>query len=160
VARPGQARALRLTASDVVAALREQNVQVAAGSVGDSPAAADQMYQLSVRAQGRLSEVAEFEQVIVKAGEDGALVRVTDVGRVELGAESYSSRLRFGGVEASGIGIQPLPSANAIEVFDAVRAELERLQRNFPPGLDVIAFDNVQVVRDPSARYCGRLPSD
>ena len=146
---PVKLAARKLTASDVVAALREQNVQVAAGSVGDSPAAENQMYQLSVRAQGRLTEVSEFENVIVKAGDDGALVRVTDVGRVELGAESYASRLRFAGVEASGIGIQPLPSANAIEVFSAVQAELTRLQQSFPPGLQaVIAFDNVQVVRE------------
>jgi HAE1 family hydrophobic/amphiphilic exporter-1 len=138
-----------LTAGDVVAALREQNVQVAAGSVGDSPASADQMFQVSVRVEGRLEEVAAFENVVVKAGQDGALVRVADVGRVELGAENYASRLRFGGVEASGIGIQPLPSANAIEVFDAVRAELLRLQANFPPGLEaLIAFDNVAVVRE------------
>ena len=138
-----------LTAADVVAALREQNLQIAAGSVGDSPAAADQMFQISVRAEGRLTEVAEFERVIVKTGRDGALVRVSDVGRVELGAENYTSRLRFGGVEASGIGIQPLPTANAIEVFDAIRVELERLRRNFPPGLEAaIAFDNVAVVRE------------
>jgi len=146
---PGKLAARRLTASDVVAALREQNLQVAAGSIGDSPASPDQMFQLSVRAQGRLSEIPQFERIVVKAGDDGALVRVSDVGRVELGAESYSSRLRFGGVEASGIGIQPLPSANAIAVFDAVQAELQRLQQNFPPGLQaVIAFDNVQVVRE------------
>ena len=138
-----------LTASDVVNALREQNVQVAAGSVGDEPASASQMYQLSVRAQGRLTEVPQFENVVVKAGKDGALVRVRDVGRVELGAESYSSRLRFGGLEASGIGIQLLPSANAIEAFKGVVAELDRLRKTFPPGLEAqIAFDNVQVVRE------------
>ncbi|MEO7191096.1 MAG: multidrug efflux RND transporter permease subunit [Vicinamibacterales bacterium] len=138
-----------LTAGDVVSALREQNVQVAAGSVGDSPASSDQMFQLSVRAASRLSEAKEFENVVVKAGKDAALVRVSDVGRVELGAESYASRLRFGGLEASGIGIQVLPSANAIEVFDAARTELTRLQKDFPPGLEaVVAFDNVAVVRE------------
>jgi HAE1 family hydrophobic/amphiphilic exporter-1 len=138
-----------LTASDVVGALREQNVQVAAGAVGDSPASPDQLYQLSVRAEGRLTEVPEFENIVVKSGRDGALVRVRDVGRVELGAESYSSRLRFGGVEASGMGIQLLPTANALETFDGVEAELTRLRQQFPPGLEaVIAFDNVGVVRE------------
>src|SRR5688572_23961680 len=138
-----------LTASDVVNALREQNVQVAAGSVGDSPSAADQQYQLSVRAGGRLTEVAQFEDVVVEAGGDGALVRVKDIGRVELGAESYSSRLRFGGVEASGIGIQLLPTANAIQVFSGVEQELRRLEKNFPPGMHAqIAFDNVGVVKE------------
>ncbi len=106
-----------LTAGDVTNALREQNVQVAAGSVGAQPSSSDQMYQLSVRAAGRLVEVSEFEDIVVKAGKDGALVRVKDVGRVELGAEDYSSRLRFAGVEASGIGIQLLPSANALATF-------------------------------------------
>jgi len=138
-----------LTAGDVTNALREQNVQVAAGSVGAQPSAPDQLYQLSVRAAGRLVEVGQFEDIVVKAGRDGALVRVKDVGRVELGAEDYSSRLRFAGVEASGIGIQLLPSANALETFRGVMAEMERLERNFPPGLEwQLAFDSVTVVRE------------
>lgn len=146
---PVQLASRRLTAGDVVSALREQNIQVAAGSIGAAPSAPDQMYQLSVRAEGRLIEPAEFGNVVVKTGPDGALVRVRDVGRVELGAESYSSVLRFAGLEAAGIGIRPLPGANAIEVFDKIRAELERLRPTFPPGLEAqIAFDNVQIVRD------------
>jgi HAE1 family hydrophobic/amphiphilic exporter-1 len=146
---PVQLASRALTAGDVVNALREQNIQVAAGSIGSSPAASDQMFQISVRAEGRLIEASEFGNVVVKAGADGALVRVRDVGRVELGAENYTSRLRFAGLEASGMGIRPLPGANAIEVFDAVRVELDRLRPGFPPGLDAqIAFDNVQIVRD------------
>jgi HAE1 family hydrophobic/amphiphilic exporter-1 len=138
-----------LTASDVTNALREQNVQVAAGSVGAQPSAEDQMFQLSVRAAGRLTEVNEFEDIVVKAGQDGALVRVRDIGRVELGAEDYSSRLRFAGVEASGIGIMLLPTANALEVFRGVNAEMERMDDQFPPGLKwQLAFDNVVVVRE------------
>jgi HAE1 family hydrophobic/amphiphilic exporter-1 len=139
----------RITAGDVVEALRNQNVQVAAGSLGDAPSAPDQMFTISVRALGRLSEVSEFENLVVKAGADGALVRVKDVGRVELGAETYTSRLRFIGLEASGMGIQPLPSANALELDTAVRAEMERLSRGFPPGLQYrIAFENTSVVRE------------
>jgi HAE1 family hydrophobic/amphiphilic exporter-1 len=138
-----------LTAGDVTSALREQNVQVAAGSVGAQPSTPDQMYQLSVRAAGRLTEVNQFEDIVVKAGRDGALVRVKDVGRVELGAEDYSSRLRFEGVPASGVGIQLLPSANALATFQGVMAEMQRLERNFPPGLAWnLAFDNVSVVRE------------
>lgn len=146
---PNRLAGRSLTASDVVSALREQNVQVAAGSVGDSPASPDQLFQLSVRAQGRLTEIPEFENVVVKAGSDGALVRVRDVGRVELGAENYSSRLRFGGLEASGIGIQLLPSANALDVFSGVQETMAQLEKNFPPGLEWrVAFDNVGVVRE------------
>jgi HAE1 family hydrophobic/amphiphilic exporter-1 len=138
-----------LTATDVSNALREQNVQVAAGSVGAQPAAEDQMFQMSVRAAGRLTEVNEFEDIVVKAGSDGALVRVKDIGRVELGAEDYSSRLRFAGVEASGIGIQLLPTANALDTFRGVMAEMERVDDQFPPGLKwQLAFDNVGVVRE------------
>jgi HAE1 family hydrophobic/amphiphilic exporter-1 len=138
-----------LTASDVVNALREQNVQVAAGTVGDAPASSNQMYQLSVRARGRLSDVTQFEDVVVKAGKDGALIRVKDLGRVELGAETYSANLRFAGLNTAGIGIQLLPSANAIQVLEGVNSEMTRLQKNFPPGMDwKLAFDNVSVVRE------------
>ena len=119
---PARLAARGISAGDVVSALREQNLQVAAGALGDAPAPADQMYQISVRAMGRLTEAAQFEDVVIKAGRDGALVRVRDVGRVELGAETYSSNLRFGGLEATGVGIQLLPSANALEVFTGVMA--------------------------------------
>ena len=137
-----------LTATDVTNALREQNVQVAAGSVGAQPSSPEQMYQLSVRAAGRLTETVQFEDIVVKAG-GGALVRVKDIGRVELGAEDYSSRLRFAGKEASGIGLQLLPTANAIETFQGVMAEMDRLDDQFPAGLQwQLAFDNVVVVQE------------
>src|SRR5688500_17270729 len=146
---PSKLASRNITASDVVNALREQNVQVAAGALGDAPAPLNQEYTISVRAMGRLSEAPEFEDVVVKAGKDGALVRVKDVGRVELGAETYSSNLRFLGLEAQGIGISLLPSANAIEVFQGVTSEMNRLQQSFPPGLEwQVAFDNVVVVRE------------
>src|SRR5688572_3126973 len=146
---PTKLAARNITAADVLSALREQNVQVAAGALGDAPAPAQQEYTISVRAMGRLSEAPEFADVVVKAGRDGALVRVKDVGRVELGAETYSSNLRFLGLEAQGVGISLLPSANAIDVFQGVVAEMERLEANFPPGLEwQVAFDNVVVVRE------------
>ena len=146
---PSKLAARGLTAGDVVAALREQNVQVAAGALGDPPAAADQMFNLSVRAQGRLSEASEFADVVVAGGKDGALVRMRDIGRVELGAENYAANLRFLGLEASGMGIQLLPTANALAVYDGVMQEMQRVEKNFPPGLEWrLAFDNVTVVRE------------
>jgi hydrophobic/amphiphilic exporter-1 (mainly G- bacteria), HAE1 family len=146
---PARLAARGITAGDVVSALREQNLQVAAGALGDAPADANQMYTLSVRALGRLTEPAQFENVVVKAGGEGALVRVSDVGRVELGAETYSANLRFAGLEASGMGVQLLPSANALEVYQGVMKEMARLEKNFPPGLEWrLAFDNVGVVRE------------
>ena len=146
---PGKLAARSVSASDVVNALREQNLQVAAGALGDAPAPSNQMYQISVRAMGRLTEADQFEDVVIKAGRDGALVRVRDVGRVELGAETYSANLRFGGVEAIGFGIQLLPNANAIETFQGVMAEMDRLEDNFPAEMKwSLAFDNVTVVRE------------
>jgi HAE1 family hydrophobic/amphiphilic exporter-1 len=146
---PDKLAARGLTAGDVVNALREQNVQVAAGSIGDQPSSPEQMYQLSVRAMGRLSEASQFAGIVISAGQNGALVRVTDVGRVELGAETYSANLRFGGLNAAGVGIQLLPTANAIETLTGVMGELERLKASFPPGLEYqLAFENVSVVRE------------
>ena len=136
-----------LTATDVLSALREQNVQVAAGQVGQPPTQPSQMYQISVRAIGRLVEPAEFENIILKAGSNGNLVRVKDVGRTELGAEDYSSNLRFNGHDAVGFGVTQLPGANALAVDRAAKTELERLSKRFPPGMKyVVAFDTTTVV--------------
>ncbi|HVR72261.1 MAG TPA: multidrug efflux RND transporter permease subunit [Vicinamibacteria bacterium] len=140
-----------LTASDVVGALREQNVQVAAGQLGQQPAPAGQAFQISVRAVGRLSEPGEFEDIIVKASGD-TIVRLKDVGRVELGAEDYASVLQFNGDEAVGFGITQLSDANALEVDRAARAELQRLAQRFPPGMKYrIAFDATEVVSESIA---------
>ena len=136
-----------LTATTVVNALQEQNVQVAAGQVGQPPARSGQNYQVSVRAVGRLSDPAEFENVILKTGTDGTLVRLKDVGRAELGAEDYGSMLRFNGHDAMGIGVTQLPGANALDVDRAVKAELQRLSKTFPPGLKyAVAFDTTEVI--------------
>ncbi len=146
---PGRLAARGITAGDVVRALREQNLQVAAGAVGEAPADPGQDYNLSVRVLGRLTEVEQFESVVVKAGAGADLVRLRDVGRAELGAETYTSNLRFGGLPASGMGIPLLPSANALAVYDGVMAEMARLEKSFPPGLEWrLAFDNVGVVRE------------
>jgi len=146
---PARLAARKVTAGDVVSALREQNLQVAAGALGDAPVDERQAYNLSVRVRGRLTELEQFENVVVKAGAGAALVRIRDVGRVELGAETYSANLRFIGLEASGMGIQLLPKANALEVYQGVMREMARLEKSFPPGLEWrLAFDNVGVVRE------------
>src|SRR5687767_4950240 len=146
---PDRMAARNLTAGDVVSALREQNVQVAAGSLGQAPAPSGQMYQLSVRAVGRLREASEFENIILKSGVGGSLVRVGDVGRAELGAETYAADLRFQGIEAVGFGVSQLPTANALDVERAVSAEMERLARQFPPGIKYqVAFNTTDVVEE------------
>ena len=139
----------QLTARDVVDALGEQNVNVAAGSIGDAPAKEGQTYQMSVRAAGRLRESSDFANIIVKSGAGGSLVRLSDVGTAELGAETYSSMLRFQGIDALGFAVVALPTANALDVRDRVASELERLARSFPPGMEYrIAFDTTTVVRE------------
>jgi hydrophobic/amphiphilic exporter-1 (mainly G- bacteria), HAE1 family len=146
---PDRLAARGITAGDVVNALREQNVQVAAGSIGQAPAPSGQMYQLSVRAVGRLREPAEFDNIIVKSGEGASLVRLRDVGRAELGAETYGSQLRFQGQEAVGFGVSQLPTANALDVERGVTEEMERLSANFPPGMRyLVSFNTTDVVEE------------
>ncbi|HVH89004.1 MAG TPA: efflux RND transporter permease subunit, partial [Terriglobales bacterium] len=139
----------QLTASDVVTALNEQNVQVAAGAVGQAPAPPNQQYEISIRAVGRLTEPAEFDNIVLKTAPDGTIVRLKDVGHAELGAENYDSGLRFNGYPAVGVGVTQLSNANAIEVDRQAIAELARLSKNFPPGLKYeVAFDTTDVVAD------------
>ncbi len=136
-----------LTASDVISALQEQNVQVAAGQVGQPPSQSGQSYQISVRAIGRLSDPSQFDNIILKSGTDGTLVRVKDVGHSQLGAEDYGTILRYNGYDAVGIGLSQLPGANALDVDRRAKAELVRLSKNFPPGLKyAIAFDTTTVI--------------
>ncbi|HTA58029.1 MAG TPA: multidrug efflux RND transporter permease subunit [Candidatus Baltobacteraceae bacterium] len=138
-----------LTASNVLAALNEQNVQVAAGQLGQPPSNQLQSYQISVRAIGRLSDPKEFENIVLKTGTDGTLVRLKDVGRAELGAEDYSSILRFNGHDAVGVAVTQLPGSNALDVDRAAKAEMLRLSRNFPPGLKyAVAFDTTEVIAE------------
>src|SRR6202140_4319531 len=136
-----------LTAPDVVAALSEQNVEVAAGQVGQQPAMSGQQYQVSVRAVGRLSEPAQFDNIILKSNSDGTIVRLKDVGHAELGAETYSSDLQFNGQDAVGMGVTQLSTANALDVDRRAIAELDRLSKNFPPGMHYkVAFDTTDAV--------------
>ncbi len=136
-----------LTASDAVNALQEQNVEVAAGQVGQPPIKEGQEFQISVRAVGRLSEPSQFENIILKTNADGTLVRLKDVGRAELGAENYGSGLRYNGHDAVGIGILQLSNANALEVDRLAIAELDRLSKRFPPGMKYEnAFDTTEAV--------------
>ncbi len=138
-----------LAASDVVNALTDQNVQVAAGSIGKPPTNGKQPYEVSVRAVGRLSTPAQFENLILRATPDGGFVRLKDVGRVTLGAEDYSTDLHFDGRPAVGFGILSLPTSNALDVSKNVRAELARLSKKFPRGAYYdIAFDSTTFVNE------------
>src|SRR5208337_2154052 len=136
-----------LTAPDVVNALSEQNVEVAAGQVGQQPAVAGQQYQVSVRAIGRLSEPAQFDNIILKANADGTLVRLKDVGHAELGPDTYANDLQFNGQDTVGLFVTQLSTANALDVDRRAIAELDRLSKSFPPGMHYkLAFDTTDAV--------------
>src|SRR6516164_6658527 len=138
-----------LTATDVVNALEEQNVEVAAGQVGQPPVKVGQQFQISVRAIGRLSEPSQFDEIILKTNVDGTLVRLRDVGRAELGAEDYGTDLMYNGHEAVGVAVSQLSTANSLDVDRKALAELDRLGKRFPPGMKwENAFDTTEVVSE------------
>ncbi|WP_153556415.1 efflux RND transporter permease subunit [Roseimaritima sediminicola] len=127
---------LNLTTGDVVAALREQNVQVAAGAIGQPPnESAQGAFQLNISTQGRLQTVADFEQIVVKRGSGTGLVRLEDVARIELGAQDYSSESYLDGQEAVGIAVFQRPGSNAVATAARVVDLMEELSRDFPQGL-------------------------
>ncbi|MGB7399808.1 efflux RND transporter permease subunit [Castellaniella sp.] len=137
-----------LTASDVVAAIREQNVQVAAGTIGASPSLADVPMQLSVNAHGRLQTADEFSNIILKTSADGGVTRLGDVARVELDAAQYSLRSLLDNKPAVGMAIMQSPGANALAVSDQVRAAMKELSADFPSSIKSnIVYDPTQFVR-------------
>ncbi len=147
---PAKLAARSLTALDVTNALAEQNVEVAAGQLGLPPADPKQTFQMAVRVAGRLSDPKEFENIIIKNSTlANGLVLLKDVGRAEIGAETYNTDLKFSGGDAVGVGVQQLSNANALDVDKQCRATLIELKKSFPPGLDyVIAVDTTTVVGD------------
>ncbi len=140
---------LGLTASDVIDAVREQNVQIAAGRAGSPPSPEGQQLELPLRTQGRLSTPEEFEQIVIRAEPGGSLLHLGDVARVELGAQSYAGFTRLTGQPATTLGVFQLPEANALEVSRSVRAELARLSETFPSGVaQMVRYDPTQFVAE------------
>ncbi len=139
-----------LTAGDVTTALQSQNVQVAAGSIGAPPTNGHQPYEYTVRAVGRLQNSQQFANIVLKTNPDGGFVKVSDVGRVTLGAENYGGSLYFDqNQNAVGMGILQLQTGNALAVSAAVRDTMDRAQKKFPPGMTYhIAFDSSEFVRE------------
>ena len=146
--KPDRMASLGITASDVAQAIREQNLQVPAGQVGQPPATRGQSFQYSLRVKGRLAETQEFADVIVGSKPDGSFLRVKDIGTVELGAKSYSNVSTLDGKPAAAISIALVPGANALETAGLVKAELERLASAFPQGMDYkIVYDSSAFVQ-------------
>ena len=137
-----------LTASEVVRAIREQNVQVAAGVIGASPSQPDTPMQFSVNAQGRLQSEEEFRDIVLKASPDGSITRLSDVARVQLDAAEYGLRSLLNNKPAIGMGIMQSPGANALDISAQVRATMAELEKDFPDSVEYrIEYDPTQFVR-------------
>src|SRR5262249_16680174 len=145
-----------LTAADVISALKRQNVQVAAGQVGQQPVPAGQQFQLTLSTLGRLEEQEQFADVILKTSqgskEDGhpssQLGRIRDVGKVGLGAQQYDQSCRLDGRPSVGMAVFQLPGSNALDTADQVKNKMKELKQHFPQGLDFeIVYDTTPFIR-------------
>ncbi len=150
---PDALKARRLTTEDVLAAVREQNVQVAAGQVGQAPTPKEQGFQFNVSVQGRLSDPQQFGEIIIKTVNDDRsgmrVTRVKDVARVELGAQTYDQWCEIGGLPAASLLVYQLPGANALQVAESVRHAMQELEHNFPEGIEaIIPFDTTIFVEE------------
>jgi multidrug efflux pump subunit AcrB len=141
---PEKLQSRDMTASDVVQALRDQNVEVAAGVIGQPPVPQGNAYQLSVNTLGRLAEEKQFGDVVVRTGDDGRITRLRDIARIELGARDYGVNSYLDGKQAQGIGIFQLPGSNALATAESVRKAMAELSKEFPPGLEY------RIIYDPT----------
>jgi hydrophobic/amphiphilic exporter-1 (mainly G- bacteria), HAE1 family len=147
---PEKLRYFSLTTNDVVNAIQSQNLQVAAGQLGGPPISAEQTFQFTVNALGRLAEVTQFENIVIKSarGESAQIVRIRDVARVELSRQSYSNFSISRGHKAAVMPVFTLPGANALDVADEVRVAMASMSKDFPPGLSYeIRYDTTKFVR-------------
>ncbi len=138
-----------LTTSDVVRAIEQQNVQVAAGQIGQPPIASGQAFQFTMSTLGRLVDIEEFSEMILKADTDGRFVRLRDVANIELGALVYNQSCSFDGQPSVALSIYQLPGSNALDVAERVRSKMTELQDRFPEGLDyAIVYDTTPFIRE------------
>src|SRR6266404_765657 len=145
---PDKIAARSLTASDVVNAIREQNIQVAAGAVGQQPVSRPVNFELQVNAKGRLISEEEFGQIIVKTGANGEKILLRDIARIQLGASGYALRSLLNNKTAVAVPIFQLPGANAIQLSKDVRRTMGELKKNFPEGIDyAVVYDPTVFVR-------------
>ena len=132
---PHKLKSRRMTTEEVVSAIREQNVQVAAGQIGQPPAPRGQGFQLSINVLGRLTEIEQFEEIIIKTGEGGRITRLKDVARIELGGKTYDVTSRLSGIPSAAVAVYQLPGSNALDVSAQVRKALKEMSAYFPKGL-------------------------
>jgi len=155
---PDKMKARGLVADDLVNAVREQNLQVAAGQIGEPPVPGGQAYQMTMNVQGRLLEAEEFGDIVIRTGEEGRLLRIRDVARVELGAQTYVIGSTLNGKPSATIAVYQIPGENALAVVDGVRAALEELALGFPEGLEYhVIYDNTDVIKASIKEVIGTL---
>jgi len=144
---PSQLKARSLTTTEVIAAIREQNVQVAAGQIGQPPVPVGQNFQYAVNVLGRLTDVEQFEDIIVKTGAGGRITRLKDVARIDLGGKTYDITSRLNGASSASIAVYQLPGSNALDVSNRVRAAMEEMSAYFPEGLEyTVPYDTTMFV--------------
>ncbi len=145
---PNRMTALQLTTSDIAEAIRAQNIQATAGQLGAPPFEGEPQFQFTIQAKGRLSTVEEFGNIVLRANTNGSFVRLRDVARIELGSQNYSSNTKLNDKAATALAIYQSPGANALDVADAVYAEMDELTKRFPPDVEYkILYDTTRAVR-------------
>lgn len=145
---PDRLTSLNLTTQDVADAISQQNIQATAGQLGAPPFDAQSQFQLSIQAKGRLKTVEEFGNIVLRANQDGSFVRLKDVARIELGSQNYAATTTLNNKPAASIAVYQSPGANALDVANKIYAEMERLERRFPPGIEYnIVYDTTLAVR-------------
>ncbi len=144
---PDLLRARSITATDVIAAVREQNIQVAAGRVGAAPSTPGTAFEYILSTQGRLAEVAEFENIIVRTGDQGGTIRLRDVARVELGSDTYAINSQLNGAPSASFAIYQIPGSNLMDVANGVRQKMSELATTFPEDVDFkVVYDSTDVI--------------
>ncbi|MEI8656732.1 efflux RND transporter permease subunit [Vibrio sp. Hal054] len=145
--QPNKLASLKLSASDVIGAIKTQNVQVAAGKIGGMPAPDEQQHQYVLQVKGRLQTAEEFENIVVKANANGSLIRLKDVARIEVGAQGYEADGRMNNEPAAVLALYQLPTANALEVMERIKEAMKQYERSFPDDLVYdIAYDSTEYV--------------
>ncbi len=146
---PDRLTGMNLTVQDVVGAIQDQNIQVAAGGIGQPPSTDKQIFQYTISTKGRLEEVSEFENIIVRTDNNGAVVRIKDIAEVQLGAENYQWYFNLDGKGCAGIGVFQLADANAVQIADNVREAMVELSKRFPDGMEyIIPYDTTMFVKE------------
>jgi hydrophobe/amphiphile efflux-1 (HAE1) family protein len=146
---PDRMANMKIAPTEVITAIQQENVQAAAGKIGGRPVPTGQDFELPITVKGRLEKATEFEEIVVRRNDDGSIVRVRDIARVELSSENFETASYIDGKPAGGILIYQYADANALAIIDQVRAEMNRLKKSFPEGLDyTIVYNTTEYVHE------------